>query len=187
MISEEFYNLIKRSKETEAYYQELYDGFYKKLPGALAELVFKHLPEFYKQQGKYEKAILKIGEKYVGEIWEIYNNAYSLNVRGGPMADLNPARKPITREEAEQQRLKEIKALPEKHHKRYSQIFWESYEERLAIEKFEYAVYEKMKEVFTVFYFDDIMEFESHILRYFDRAIHLMCSGKYIDKVYSLL
>uniref|UniRef100_UPI0032169639 hypothetical protein n=1 Tax=uncultured Draconibacterium sp. TaxID=1573823 RepID=UPI0032169639 len=182
MSIEEFYNFIKRSEEKEAYYKALYDGFSKKLPGSLAEIVFHHLPRLNEKKAD----VIKICEKYISEIWEVYNYVYSLNANGGPMADLRPVKKPTTRAEAEQKRLKEIQTIPRKYHKAYSEVFWESYEEELSREKYEYAIYEKMKEVFTEFYINDILDFESEYLRYFDRSIYLSCSCKFIEDIYSL-
>ncbi|MCY1720048.1 hypothetical protein OU798_06825 [Prolixibacteraceae bacterium Z1-6] len=180
---EEFFNHIKRSEETEAYYQALYDGFRKKLPQTLAEIVYQYLPKLKAK----EDAVLSLGKEYVRRIWEQYNEVYSLNRTGGPLINLQPARKPTTRKEAEQKLTKQIKTIPKQHHKIYSEIYWDTYEEKLTRETYEYAIYEKMKEVFTEFYIDDIMEFESDYLRYFDRSIYLMCSNKYVDDVYGLL
>ncbi|MCK5344385.1 MAG: hypothetical protein KAR20_13315, partial [Candidatus Heimdallarchaeota archaeon] len=67
------------------------------------------------------------------------------------------------------------------------EVFWESYKEELVGEVFEYAVYEKMKEIFTGFYIDDILEFDSDYLRYFDRGLYLMCSSRFADEIYGLI
>ncbi|NQU51826.1 MAG: hypothetical protein HQ522_04745 [Bacteroidetes bacterium] len=187
MSAEEFLNFIKRSEETEAYYKALYEGFSKQLPTALAEVVFNYLPKFKNNREKYEKAVFETATKYIREIWDEFDSVNSLNANGGPMADLNPAKKPTSKEDAEQKRLKEIKEIPKQHHKGYTKVFWESYEEELVGEIFVYAVYEKMKEVFTKFYIDDIMEFDSAYLRYFDRGLYLMCTLRFVDDIYSLL
>ncbi|NQU51131.1 MAG: hypothetical protein HQ522_01185 [Bacteroidetes bacterium] len=187
MPSEEFLNFIKQSEERKAYYKALYEGFSKKLPPALAEIVFNYLPELTKQGKNKEQAVLEIGEKYIRNIWEEYNMVYSLNINGGPMAKLNPVKKPTSREEAEKKRLKEIKQFPEQYHKTYTKIFWEQYEDKLAREVFEYSIYEKMKEVFTEFYIDDIMEFNSDCLRSFDRGLYLMCTCSFTEDIYKLL
>lgn len=44
-----------------------------------------------------------------------------------------------------------------------------------------------MKEVFTEFYIDDILKFDSDYLRYFDRGIYLMCSNQFADEIYGLI
>ncbi|MEN8117649.1 MAG: hypothetical protein ABFS16_11760 [Bacteroidota bacterium] len=188
MPIDEFYNLIKRQEEKEAYYEELYEGFSNKLPPQLTEVVFKHLPELKKNRIKYEKAVFEIAQKYVREIWEEYNSVYSLNYKGGgPMADLNPVEKPGTGREKAEKRLQKLKKeLPAEYHERLQESFWETYEDELATEVFKYAVYEKMKEVFTEFYIDDIMEFESKFLRYLDRSLYLMCTLRFVDEVFSL-
>jgi hypothetical protein len=187
MPTEEFINFINASEEREAHYKALYVGFSKKLPPALAEIVLKHLTQLTKQGKNKEQAVLEIGKKYIRKIWEEYNMVYSLNVNGGPMADLDPVKKPTSREEAEKKLLKEIKKLPEQHHKVYTGIFWESYEEKLAREIYEYTIYEKVKEVITEFYIDDIMEFNSDCLRHFDRGLYLLCTCGFIEDVYQLL
>ncbi len=187
MSVEEFLNHIKRFEEKEAYYEMLYKGFSSKLPPELTEIVFKHLPELNKHRKKYENVVFEIAEKYIGEIWEEYNMVNSLNSNKGPMANLSPVKKPKTREEAEKEFHKDKGAIPEKYHEAFKKVFWESYEEDLAGEVYEYAVYEKMKEVFTEFYIDDILEFDSNYLRYFDRGLYLMCSNKFVDEIYGLI
>jgi hypothetical protein len=182
---EDFNRFIEDWEEKEKHYQVLYDAYSQNLPTALAEEVFVFFPKL-KQKPDTQKAVVSIGEKYVGEIWEVYNNCSWLNTQGGAMAELNPARKPTTRKQAEQQRLNEIKGLPKKYHARYSKLFWKSYNENFITELFEYAIYEKMKKVFNQYYIDDIMEFESPILRYMDRCIYLTCMHEYVDEIYGL-
>ncbi|NQU54275.1 MAG: hypothetical protein HQ522_17240 [Bacteroidetes bacterium] len=110
-----------------------------------------------------------------------------MNFKKFAVTALAPVKKPTTREEADRKRLKEMSELPDKYHEQYTEVFWESYKEELVGEVYEYAVYEKMKEVFTEFYIDDILELDSDYLRYFDRGIYLMCSRRFVDGIYELI
>ena len=184
---EELHNLIKRHEAYEAYYKALLEGFTKKLSPALAELVFQHWEHLAKQHSSYENQLIKLGDKYARLIFEDFNNAHWLNNNEGPMADLNAVPLPGSdRAEAEMycQKLKE--EVAEEFRVRVEKLYWEEYTKQQESVEFKYAVYQKMKAVFTEFYIDDIMEFESHILRYFDRSLYLMCTLPYVDEVYSL-
>lgn len=184
---DDFHRLIKRQEEKEAHYTALFEGFTKKLPFELSELVFQHNEHLAKHSNTYENELLKLGDKYARLIFEGFNNAHWLNNNKGPMADLNAVPLPGSdREEAEMycQKLKE--QLHEECHVEAEKSFWEEYQKQQESARFRYAVYQKMKAVFTEFYIDDIMEFESHILRYFDRSLYLMCTLRYVDEVYSL-
>lgn len=184
---DDLHNLIKRHEEHEAYYKKLFEGFTKKLSPALAELVFQHCPHLAKQRNTCENEILKLGDKSALLIIEDFNNAYWLNNNEGPMADLNAVPLPGSdRAEAEMycQMLKD--ELPEECHVEAEEAFWEEYQKQQESAQFKYAVYQKMKAVFTEFYIDDILEFESDILRYFDRSLYLLCTLRYVDEVYSL-
>lgn len=184
---EELHNLIKRHEAYEAYYKALFEDFTKKLSPALVELVYQHCEHLAKQSSTYEKELIKLGDKSASLIYDDYNNAHWLNNNEGLMADLNAVPLPGSdRAEAEMycQKLKE--EVAEEFRAEVEKLYWEEYTNQQESVAFKYAVYEKMKEVFTEFYLDDIMEFESPILRYFDRCLYLMCALPYVDEVYSL-
>ncbi|MCY1719765.1 hypothetical protein OU798_05390 [Prolixibacteraceae bacterium Z1-6] len=176
--------LKKQHEENKAHNNALFERFTQKLSPALNEVVFQHLA---KNRNTYENELLKLGNKYARLIFENFSNAHWLNNNVGPMADLNAVPVPGSdRAEAEFycQKLKE--EVAEEFRAEVEKLYWEEYTKNQESEAFKYAVYQKMKAVFTEFYIDDIMVFESHILRYFDRSLYLMCTLAYVDEVYSL-
>ncbi len=184
---EEFENLIRRKEEMEAHYNRLYKGFSSKLPPALTEIVFQYWPEMAANRNKYKPLLLDIGKKYVGEIWEDYNNCYSLNVKDGPMADLNPVETLEEFKKGFKEHCNKLKNMvPEQNQEYLEEICREDYETEKKILLFKLDIHKTMKGVFVEFYIDDIMEFESHILRYFDRGLYLTCTLMYVDEVFSL-
>lgn len=192
---EEFFNLINRYEERDARYEKLYNIFSSKLPSALTEVVFKHLPKFSEQREKFEPKVFETSEKYVAKIWEEFNYSCSCKTAKEKKESLALKRKPQTRDDAEkelQEKLSQFLQNPElaskrdELEKRYTRIFWESYEEEYAKMAYEYAVYEKMKEVFTSVYIDDLLELDSHNLRSFDSGIYFTCSCDFIQEIYKL-
>lgn len=179
--------LKKQHEENEAYNNALFEGFTKKLTPALNEVVFQHVQHLAKTRNTSENELLKLGDKYARLIFESFGNAHWLNNNEGPMADLNAVPVPGSdRAEAEFycQKLKE--EVTEEFREEAEKLYWEEYSKMQESVAFKYAVHQKMKAVFTEFYIDDIMVFESHILRYFDRTLYLMCALRYADEVYSL-
>nr|WP_320022699.1 hypothetical protein [uncultured Draconibacterium sp.] len=184
---EDFYNLIRRHEEMEKLYTKRYEGFSGELPSALTSVVFKYWPEMAETSAKYKPLLFNLGEKYIGEIWEEFNYCDGLNRRGGPVAELNPV---PTIEEFEidfEKHCRKLKdTLPDKGDEFWDEICREDYESDKKNLQFKLAVHETMKAVFNKYYIDDVMEFESHILRYFERGMYLMCALQYVDEVYSL-
>ncbi|WP_321995632.1 hypothetical protein [Draconibacterium orientale] len=184
---EDFYNLIRRQEEMEKLYAERYEGFSRELPSALTSVVFDYWPEMAKNPAKYKPLLFDLGVKYITNIWEEYNNCVSLNRRGGPMADLHPVR---TIEEFDidfEKHCRELKDIfPDAGDEFLDEIIREDYEREKKDLQFKLAVHETMKAVFNKQYIDDVMEFESHILRHFERGMYLMCALQYVDEVYSL-
>ncbi|WP_340114537.1 hypothetical protein [Maribellus mangrovi] len=188
MSLEEFQNHIQRFEELEEHYKQLYSGFSKKIALALTELVFLHWDKRVKDRRKIEEELLELGHDFARKIWDEFDHVHWLNSNGGKMAELSEVPKPNDAREKAKSRLGKLKKqLPEDYHSELEQSFWEDYEREFKDVLFTYAVYKKMKEVFTEFYIDDILEFESHILRYFDRGLYLMCTCPCVQKVYLLL
>lgn len=184
---EDFENLIRRMDEVEKLYENRYNGFSQELPLALTSVVFEYWPKMAENESKYKPLLFDIGKKYIREIWEDYNNCYSLNRSGGPMADLNPVDTIDELETVLKIRCQESKnKYPDAGDEFWDEIYREDYEREIKNLRFKLAVHEKMKAVFNKFYIDDVMEFESHILRYFERSLYLMCALRYVEEVYSL-
>jgi hypothetical protein len=184
---EDFYNLIRRQEEMEKLYAERYEGFSRELPAALTSVVFDYWPEMAENPVKYKPLLFNIGEKYIRKIWEEYNCCHSLNSNGGPMADLHPVDTIDKLKPKYEKRCQELKrTYPDAGDEFWDEIIREDYEREKKDLQFKLAVHETMKAVFNKHYIDDVMEFESHILRYFERGMYLMCALRYVDEVYSL-
>ncbi|KJF42066.1 hypothetical protein [Draconibacterium sediminis] len=184
---EDYENLIRRMDEMEKLYANRYKGFSLELPPALTSVVFEYWPEMAENPAKYKPLLFKLGEKYIGEIWEEYNNCDSLNRSGGPMADLYPVDTIDKLKPKYDKRCQELKSTyPAAGDEFWDEIIREDYEREKKDLQFKLAVHETMKGVFNAHYIDDVMEFESHILRYFERGMYLMCALRYVDEVYSL-
>ena len=178
---------IRHQEALEKYYENLYKGFSNELPPALTKVAFKYRPQLAESRTKYKPLLFEIGKKYIRELWENYNFCYSLNRKDGPMADLSPVdtiKEFDRRFEKRCQKLKDT--YPERGMEWLEEICREDYERGKKDLQFKLAVHEKMKAVFNTYYIDDIMDFESHVLRHFERSIYLMCASKYVDEVYSL-
>ena len=186
MSPEEFLAHINNSEETEKHYAKLYKAFSQKLPEGLTEVVFAHMPGMKEKRDTLYDDVYKIAGKYVGEIWEWYNQTESSNYFKLKVEGISPVPKPKTREEAEKELQSELKGVPDEHHEMYKKAHWEAYELDNPHEVFVYAVYNKMKEVFVEFYMDDILNLDSDYLRMFDEEIYLMCATEFVYNVYGL-
>lgn len=183
---EDFENQIRRMDELDKLYANRYKGFSTELPPALTSVVFEYWPKMAENQATYKPLLFKIGEKYIRKIWEEYNNCYSLNRSGGPMADLHPVHTIDKLKPKYEKRCQELKSkYPDAGDEFWDEIIREDYEREKKNLQFKLAVHEKMKAVFNKHYIDDVMEFESHILRYFERSLYLMCALPYVEEVYS--
>lgn len=93
--------LFERIWRSEAHSKKLYTAYSKKLPTELVKFVFDHLPEIRDDRDKYEKEIFAIAEKYMQEIREQYDHAYSYHSDQDSVPELLFAKKPQLKEEAE--------------------------------------------------------------------------------------
>ena len=173
MSKEEFLENIRRFEELEKKYEALSKELHKKMPEALSALVFKHLPKLLEDGTKKEEIISTITKKYTYEVWEAYNSVNSMQYTNKKV-NTTPVPKPKTKEEEEEELKKELKDIPEKYHNDYTNIFWETIKEDNRHESFNTDVYNKMKEVFTEIYFDDVLALEPDYLRYFDSSIYYL-------------
>ncbi|WP_347841485.1 hypothetical protein [uncultured Draconibacterium sp.] len=184
---EDFENLIRQQEALEAHYKELYKGFSAQFPSALNQVVFSFLPKMAANKLKFTPLLTSIAKKYIREIWEEYNFCCSYNVNGGPMPDLNPVDTISDLENRQaKRRSKLLPQFPVDYHKELEEHLREDFKREKNDLLFKLAVHEEMKAVFNAYYIDDIMEFESHVLRQFERGVYLMCALRYVDEVYTL-
>jgi hypothetical protein len=182
MSKEDFLNSIKRFEESEAKYEALAKKYEKQMPDALTNLVFEHLPKLQSEKEKFEQIISSIAQKYTDEIWEDFNTADWMN-RSKDKVKPFKVPKPKTKEDEEQELKVELKNIPKEHHALYSKIFWETDQGYKKHNSFVFACHNKMKEVFTSIYFDNVLSLEADYLRYFDGLLYFQ-AGHFVQEIY---
>lgn len=165
---EDFIRHIENAEIRDKRYEKKFNAFSKKLPRSLTAVVLQHIPEAKGQ----ETRILEIANEYISHIWELYNRTYSLNTGETVTTEHRVVEKPQTKEEAKVELIKELKDIPRLYRRSYTKVFWEEYRDKHAYQTFKYAIYEAMKNTFTACYLDDVLEWDSDALRYFDRSLY---------------
>jgi hypothetical protein len=183
MSKEEFLESIFRYDELEAKYEALAKEYEKQMPDSLTNLVFEHMPKLQGEKEKFEKIIYPIAQNYTGEIWEDFNMADWMN-RSKDEVRLFNVPKPKTNEVEEIELVKELQNMQQEFHAEYCDIFWKSCAEINEHNSFVFASHNKMKEIFTEIYIDDVLSLEPVYLRYFDYKLYMQADN-FVQEIYS--
>ncbi len=184
-MNENFRNTVKRIEEMEAFYKAAFEGFLAKLNRHLIPSVRNYNPRLDNKDT--ETQLRQLVQKYAREVFENFNGAHWSNNNPGQLSNLPAVEQPEDNRQKAEQRMNKMKQqYPEDYHAQFEAYFWEDYEKDYKSECFKYAVYSEMKAAFTEFYIDDLLEFESEILRNFDRSLYLMCALPFVEEVYRL-
>ncbi len=190
MSREGFLRRLEQSKREEEKYNQLYRSYEKEFREEFVRVIayYHNVPRQVVIIQKREVSILL--KRYERKMWESYNINYSSNANKEKVRLFGSLIKPMSKEDFDVRWLnsrKEYKSMLQEEYDEawHRQVFWESALMSIVDTNFKYYIYSLLKKVFTKYYIDDILEFDSDYLRRFDEDIQHI-AFQFVDDIYEL-
>ncbi len=190
MSKEGFLRRLEQSKREEERYNNLYKAYQKdfRKEFLLAIAYYHNMPQavILKRRIEFNTLI----HRYERRMWESYNINYSHNANKDKVRLYGKMMKPLSKETFDERwhnTRKEYQSMLQEEYDEewHRQVFWESALMSLVDTNFKFYIYELLKKVFTKYYIEDILEFDSDYLRRFDEDIQLI-AFQFVDDIYEM-
>lgn len=161
--------------------------FRKELNSELYNTTIKYWEAYEKVQPIGAEPLKALAEKYTSEtfncldyvLWMARENTQTNQPLGVPQ--------PYTKQQAERQLTNELKSLDKKHHKAYTEIFWDEFEHEQQTKNFVFTIYHTMKKALSERYFNYLVDLEGDCLRVLDSQIYYMAASEFADEYYTII
>ncbi len=177
--SEERFNRIYEKSDR---FEKIFNMFSKDYLKSLKEVIQQHRPLIKQNIDNYNKQISHLIKESMR--WALETLFFCMT---NDVGDNNVTVPKRTDKNKEQKKLSlQLKNIPVDDKELYSQIFWDGYDEIEKRENYNFAVFNKIKELLVKHYYNEIIELNGNSFRRLSGDLYYLAAENLIEDIYLL-
>ena len=180
MTFEESAERFNRIFEKSDRFEKIFNMFSKDYLKSLKEVIQQHRPLIKQNIDNYNKQISLSIEKSMR--WALETLFFCMT---NDVGDYNVTVPKRTDKDNEQEKLcLQLENIPDDDKELYSQIFWDGYDDIEKRENYNFAVFNKIKELLVKHYYNEIIELNGDSLRRLSGDLYYLAAENLIEDIY---